>query len=439
MRFTAKPALLALLSLGAALPLATPALAQKDKDKPGEVKLTVNEGVRKGQAEAQKAFDKASKAMNGGQLTPANAPTVLAALNEAEAPLAAAEAAAKTNDELYVTQELRYRKDSVSNAARYVSDPAAANAASVQLVPVLDKLLANPSTPPASIGEYAFERAQIAYQTQKYQDALPLFQRAKTAGSTNAMLGVYIVDTKIKLRDYAGAAADMEPVITQMKAAGRKVPEAFYQVAIEQAYRSKSPLAVQYELRWNADYPDRKHWHDSLNRLMTRAYDMKEAKQRLDVWRLMRASNAMADEKEKRFYAEDALLAGSSREALAVIQTANTSDPEAAKILADAKARAASSTAPEAAATRAKAASDAQSALTAGNFAYGDGKFPLAVEMYKLAQTRGAPDKDALLISLGAAQAQAGDKAGAQASFQAVASQPRKDIAAYWLAYLATN
>ena len=113
MRFTAKPALLALLSLGVALPLATPAMAQKDKAKPGEVKLTVNEAVRKGQAEAQKAFDKASKAMGGGQLTAANAPTVLAALNEAEAPLAAAEAAAKTNDELYVTQELRYRKDSV--------------------------------------------------------------------------------------------------------------------------------------------------------------------------------------------------------------------------------------------------------------------------------------------------------------------------------------
>ena len=303
---------------------------------------------------------------------------------------------------------------------------------------LLDKLLANPSTPPASIGEYAFERGQIAYLAQRYQDALPLFARAKAAGSTNPMLDLYVVDTKIKLRDYAGAAADMEPVITAMKAAGRKVPESFYQVAIEQAYRSKSPLTAQYELRWNADYPDRKNWHDSLNRLMTRAHQM-DARQRLDVWRLMRASNAMADEKEKRVYAQDALQAGASREALTVMQTASTSDPEGAKLLADAKARVASSTAPEAAATKAKAASDAQSALTAGNFAYGDGKYPLAVEMYKLAQSRNAPDKDALLISLGAAQAQSGDKAGAQASFQAVTTQPRKDIATYWLAYLARN
>lgn len=434
MTFTAKPALLALLSLGVALPLAAPALAQKDKG--GQVKYSVNDGVRKGQAEALKAFDQATKAAGGGQVTTANAGAVLAALNAAEAPIAAAEAAAKTNDELYVTQELRYRKESVSNAARYAGNPGAAGQASAQLAPVLDRLLANPSTPPTSVAEYAFERGQIAYLTQKYQDSLPLFARAKAAGSTNPMLDLYVVDTKIKLRDYAGAAADMEPAIAQMKASGRKVPESFYLVAIEQAYRSKSPLIVPYELRWNADYPSQKNWHDSLNRLMGRAHTM-DARQRLDVWRLMRASNAMADEKEKRIYAEDALAAGASREALAVIQTANTSDPDGAKILANAKARVASSTAPEAAAAKAKSGSDAQSALTAGNFAYGDGKYPLAVEMYKLAQTRGAPDKDALLISLGAAQAQAGDKAGAQASFQAVTGQPRKDIAAFWLAYLA--
>lgn len=436
MTFTAKPALLALLSLGVALPLAAPASAQKDKG--GEVKYTVNENVRKGQTEAKKAFDKATKAMGGGQLNASNSAAVLAAMNEAEAPIAAAEAAAQTNDELYVTQQLRYQKESVSNAARYVGNPNAANQASVQFAPYLDKLLANPSTPPASIGSYAFERGQIAYMTQKYQDALPLFARAKAAGSTDPMLDLYVVDIKIKQQDYAGAAADMEPVITQMKAAGRKVPEGFYQVAIEHAYRSKSPMIVQYELRWNDDYPSQKNWHDSLNRLMTRAHQM-DARQRLDVWRLMRASNAMADEKEKRIYAQDALEAGASREALTVLQTANTSDPDGAKLLASAKARVASSTAPEVAATRAKAASDAQSALTAGNFAYGDGKYPLAVEMYKLAESRGAPDKDALLISLGASQAQAGDKAGAQTSFQAVTSQPRKDIATYWLAHLARN
>ena len=58
MTFTARPALLALLTLGVALPLAAPAAAQKDKK--GEVQYSVNEGVRKGQDSARKAFDKAS-------------------------------------------------------------------------------------------------------------------------------------------------------------------------------------------------------------------------------------------------------------------------------------------------------------------------------------------------------------------------------------------
>lgn len=436
MTFTAKPALLALLSLGIALPLATPALAQK----PAEVKLTINENVRKAQAETRKVFDKviALTTSTGGRITAANSAQVVQTLGEAEAPIAAAEAAAKTNDELYVAQELRYRKESLTNAARFHSDSRMAGQESVRFAPYLDKLLTNPSTPATSVGEYAYERGHIAYLAQRYNDAIPLFQRAKAAGNTNPMIDAYVVDIKIKQKDFAGAAAEMEPVIARMKAAGQPVPESFYLVAIEQAYRGKSPLATQYELRWNTDFPSPKNWHDSLVRMQTRGATL-DLRQRLDVWRLMRASKAIADEKERHFYAQDALDAGATREALAVLQSGNASDPETAKLLASARTRAAASTPPAAAATKAKAASDAQSALTAGNFAYADGNYPLAAEMYKLAQTRGAPDKDALLISLGAAQAQAGDKAGAQASFQAVTGAPRKDIATYWLAYLARS
>lgn len=435
MTFTAKPALLALFSLGLALPAAGPAQAQKA----APVKFNVNENVRKGQVEVQKAFDTILKLTGpSGQITAANTAQVQQALAEVEPAVAAAEAAAKTNDELYVAQELRYRKESLVSAARFYGDSGGIAADRIRLAPYLDKLLANPSTPAASIGEYAFERGHIAYLSQRYQDAIPLFQRAKAAGNTNAMLDAYVVDSKIKLKDYAGAAADLDPVIARMKAAGEPVPQNFYLVAIEQAYRAKSPLAVQYELRWNADFPDRKNWHDSLNRLMTRGAKL-DTRQRLDVWRLMRASNAMADEKERRFYVQDALEAGASREALAVMQTGTTSDADGAKLLAMARTRAAASTAPAAAAAKAKSSSDAQSALTAGNFAYADGNYALAAEMYKLAQSRGTPDKDALLVSLGAAQAQSGDKAGAQASFQAVTSSPRKDIAAYWLAYLARS
>lgn len=413
---TTKALFLAALSLTAA-PLAGPVLAQK----PAPVKLTVNENVRKAQGDAQKLFDQAASG-KGDKVQ---------LLTQAETPVAAAEAAARTNDELYVAQELRYRKESLLNAARN-----AGSEDTIRFAPYLDKLLANPSTPPSQIGDYAYERAHIAYLAGRYNDAIPLFQRARTAGSTNPMLGAFIVDSKIKLQDWAGAAADMEPVITQMKAAGQPVPQSFYLVAIEQAYRAKSPLAAQYELRWNAEYPDRKNWHDSLNRLMTRGQSL-DLRQRLDVWRLMRASDAIADEKEKRLYAMDALEAGASREALAVLQTATATDPDGVKLLANAKARAATASDAVSTAAKAKTASDAQSALTAGNFAYAAGNFPLAVEMYTLAQTRGAPDADALRISLGAAQAQAGNKAGAKATFEAVTSSPRKEIAAYWLAWLA--
>ena len=37
-----------------------------------------------------------------------------------------------------------------------------------------------------------------------------MFQRAKAAGSTEPLLDAFIVDTRVKMGDYAGAAGDAE-------------------------------------------------------------------------------------------------------------------------------------------------------------------------------------------------------------------------------------
>lgn len=445
-----KAALLAALTIGAAaVPAAlTPAVAAK-KEKPaaaaGGMQLTVNEKVRAAQNGALAAQGKArtAAAATGGQVTAANKAAILAALGEAEPFVAQAEAAAQTNDELYVAQELRYRQQSMMLAAQYAGDAAGARAAGAQIAPTLDKLLANPITPQESVKEYAFERGRIAFQANDFRGALAFFQRARQAGNTETLNDAFIIDSKIKLGDYAGAAAESEPTIARIKASGQKVPESFYLVGIEHAYRSKNAAAAaSYELKRYADYPDPKNFHDALIRLQTRSAPL-DLRQRLDVWRLMRASKTLADQKEYILYAYDALEAGASREAKAVVEeykaTKGAPDADLAKALTDATNRLKTATPLAKAEADAKAGSDAQAALTAANFHFQAGEYAKAVELYKLAQTRGAPDKDALLISLGAAQAQAGDKAGAQASFQAVTGSPRKEIAAYWLAWLARS
>ena len=84
--------------------------------------------------------------------------------------------------------------------------------------------------------------------------------------------------------------------------------------------RRTSRRRSNYEIRRLGDYPETKNFHDALIRLMTRSPTPLDLRQRLDVWRLLRASKALADQNERINYAADALDAGASREAQAVLE-----------------------------------------------------------------------------------------------------------------------
>ena len=461
MKTSTKAALLALALPTAAVSIA-PASAAK-KDAPAAAAgptLKVGEKVRSAQAAAIQAFqtarpaaDAMSAAINAKRANPGSAATqdpiiasnraaLIAALNSAEAPIAQAEAAATTDDERYVAQELRYRKESIMLSAQTPEDQRAVNLASVNLAPYLDKLLANPSTPQATQASYGFERGRIALIANQYAQAATYLERARAAGSTDPQLNEFLINAKIAQKDYAGAAAAAEPLITSLKAAGQPVPESYYGVIIEQAYRANNGTASTWELRHVADYPSPKNWHDALIRLQTRGATL-DLRQRLDVWRLMRAAKALPDEKERRAYAADALEAGASREAVSLIEEiqagrpATALDPDTRALLVQAQTRVKAATPLATAEASARSGKDAQSALTAGNFYLAAGGYAKAAEMYQLALSRGAPDADAARMSLGIAQALSGDKASAKASFEAVTGNPRKQVAAYWLTWIA--
>ncbi|MES2754565.1 MAG: hypothetical protein V4659_07870 [Pseudomonadota bacterium] len=456
MKTWTRAALLAASMLTAAVATA-PAAAQKaKKGEAAESTFKLSPKVRTAQDAAVKALQAAIPAANAlgaavqaKRASPGTAatqdPIIQSSRGElrtlmaaAEAPIAALEAEAKSNDELYVAQELRYRKETVALSADFPEGGVAAQQAAVRLAPYIDKLLANPSTPQASVAEYAFERGRISLTARQYAQAITGFERARAAGSTDRLLDAFIVDARIQSGDLAGAAASIEPMVTRLKAAGQPVPESYYRVAIENAYRAKSATAYTWEQRLLADYPSNKNWHDALVRFLARGPTL-DLRQRLDVWRLLRAAKALADEKERRLYAQDALDSGGSREALAVLTEirASISEPSTTALLTQATTRAAAAASVAKVEADARAASTPQSALTAANFNLQVGNYAKAAELYALAETRGAPDRDAVKLSLGIAQALAGDKASAKASFEAVTGSPRKETAAYWLVWLA--
>ncbi len=85
---------------------------------------------------------------------------------------------------------------------------------------------------------------------------------------------------------------------------------------------------------------------------------------------------------------------------------------------------------------KAKAGANGRIALNTGDAYLGMGNWAKAIELYKVAMTKGGVDADVVNTHLGIALANSGDKAGAKAAFAAVKTAPRTDIASLWTVYL---
>src|SRR3546814_8323019 len=70
-------------------------------------------------------------------------------------------------------------------------------------------------------------RGSIAFNQQKYADALTYYQKAQAAGFTNQDLPLQMVKAKVESGDVAGGAAQLGQLVDQEKAAGRTAPEAW--------------------------------------------------------------------------------------------------------------------------------------------------------------------------------------------------------------------
>lgn len=469
MKMSPKAALLAALMLGGAA-AAAPALAKDKKPEAAAAApaLKVSKEVRTAQAAAQAGFAAAEapnkefnaalnakrQAMASGaataaadaQLATAGA-ALAAALQATEPQIAAVEAAAKTNDELYVAQSMRYTKERFVIVASSGGDSRKIAAANGVLAPYLDKLLANPSTPAAALGGYAFDRAWIASNARQNAQAAAYFERAQAAGYPDPDLRIQIARTKMDAGDLPGGLAALDAEIAALRAAGKPVPSDYYTLAINRLYLAKNPDAIVWTQRWLTAYPDPKNWHDAI---ITFGFAGKNPRaisnaEKLDLYRLLSASNGLADESEYYLYADAAQKVGVPYETLTVLKTGQAKGKVRAQStntidLLDAANRSIKADSPIASyETRAKASATGELAAQTGDAYLGQANYAKAVELYGLAKTKSVKDPDALNTHLGIAQAMAGDKTAAKASFEAVGPGSRKDIASLWLTWLALS
>jgi hypothetical protein len=247
----------------------------------------------------------------------------------------------------------------------------------------------------------------------------------------------------------ANAVALFQRALAANEAAGRLSPEGWHLRALAIAYDGTrppvanmafAPAAIALARALVAAYPTPANWRDAL--LVYRELSTDPALA-LDIARLMRASQALAGERDYMELAATFAQANMIGEAKAVIdeglsrnmvETARIPPTLAPRIAA--RAVAADRAALPGLRARAQAGAAGGPARAAADNYFGYGQYAEAAELYRLALQKGGEDNNLVNSRLGAALALAGRKPEAEAALRAVTG-PRAELAGFWLAWLA--
>ena len=395
-------------------------------------------------------FAKKETAPKGPMLSPAVRTPALAAQTElglavpdlakADASIAAAEAAAKNDDERYVVATLRLQL-----TERQIKAMPATQQSDLPLGKPLDDLIVNPKTPRDKLGLFYNYRAQVAFNAKQYQLAATDWSKARQLGYVDQELLLNIARAKVEGGDASGGMASLQEAVKEQEAAGKKVPEAWYKFAISRLFTAGDMAGTDAWTRaWLGVYGTKENWRAAIYTFGFRGEGARRLtdRQRVDLYRLMKASGSLAGAREWLDYAAYSKRLGLPNETQSVIVDGRTArvilpaDAEANQLLREAKASIAVDKPLATQETLAAAAAKGDLAAQAGDAYLGAGNFPKAIEMYRLALNKGQIDLDPVNLHLGIALALGGNKPDGQAAFAAVKTSPNSDIAKLWTTWL---
>ena len=267
-----------------------------------------------------------------------------------------------------------------------------------------------------------------------------LEQRLAATPNDTALI-TQLAQVKTQLQKHDQALELYRRLIEASSAGGQRASEDVYRRATGAAYQARNAAAIELARSLVQAYPNPTNWRDAL--IIYREIGRPSQATELDLYRLMRAAGALTSEADYVQYAEAANRGAVFGEVKAVLDEAvgrnvitagNTAF--AREMLAAANRRIAedrSSLANER--RQALAGNDGQRVLRLGDAYYGYGQYAEAAELYRAAAQKGA-DANIANLRLGAALAQAGQRAEAEAALRAV-SGAQQPLAQYWLLWLA--
>ena len=346
--------------------------------------------------------------------------------------LSAAEAAATTPDDKATAGQFRL------NVGVLMRDPAMQEAG-------LFGLVSSGKVPAESAGKIYYNLGILEYQAKKFGLARQHLQAAQQANyNDDPELGRIIADTLFREGKTAEGSAALKTAIDRMKAANQPVSDKYYLMGVSWASRAKDLGGIG---EWGAQYVGAintpKAWNDIL---VTLAVDAKYQKpEMLDVLRLMARTNSILDDRGYREYVDTADTRSLPGEVVKVLNAGvaagklRRNDAFVSQSLADANGRIAADRASlPGLAARAQRDAAGVLALATGDAYLSYGDLAKAIELYRLALTKGGIDRDRANTRLGIALADSGDLAGARQAFGQV-SGARQPLARMWTAYVATK
>lgn len=408
MKLVSKTALGLALAVGSVSMMAAPAMAQK---KPKE------EAAKAPNFKLSKEF-RAAMAPVAAAHKAQDWPTMLTAADGIEA-------AATTPDEKYVLNQ--YRLEAAGKANN-----------EAQQAKALDGMLATGLVPAADQGKFHFFAGRFALNAKNYAKAEAEFARAAQLNFQSTDLYLQQARLYSGQNKFAQAAASVDQAIKIEEATGKKAPEDWYKFGLGQAYKAKNDAEVgRWSMAHMKAYPSAENWRTTL--VLYRDTQKLGSKVELDLYRLMRASKALAGEKDFYDYAYIAHQSGLPGEAKAAIEQMRASGtPSSAagvtELYKEASARAAGDKASLANEEKNLKSGTQAAGVASAYLGYGD--YAKAATLFQTALTKGGVDADEVNTRLGIALALQGQKEQAKAAFAKVTTPARAGVAKLWVTWL---
>jgi hypothetical protein len=306
----------------------------------------------------------------------------------------------------------------------------------------IDEMIASGAAPAEDLPKLYSNQASLAFQLRNHQKAEASLMKLVELRPNDPSVLADLSKIKYDLKKPQEAMTYMTRGIEAMRSSGQPVPESWYQRSLAIAYDNKmqaESLAASRALL--AAYPSQQNWRNSL--LVYRDLNQLDKEATLDLYRLMRAAQALHGEADVHMFAFETQNSGLPGEAKAVLDEAvakKVIDPSKADfrdLLAAVNRRIASDKAElPALEKQALAAASGREALSAANALLGYGEYGRAAALYRAAVTKGGVDANLVNTRLGMALALAGQRAEAEAALKAVTGS-RAELASLWLTWLA--